>query len=149
MFRIFRASIWGICVARVFYPELDAYLFILTPLYHYPLMAFGCFCLLAGFIVIYHGHRCLGKHWRSGIDPAGPAYWVTDNIYARSRNPMTLGILLSQLGFFLALPSLFSLLCLAVGVVAVCNQVLLEERHLARVFGDRYTRYCRRTPRWW
>ena len=55
---------------------------------------------------------------------------------------------LAQLGFFLAWPTVFSLICLIVGWIAVSVQVELEEAHLQQRFGDGYADYQRAVGRW-
>ena len=94
------------------------------------------------------GHNNLGEVWRSGIDPDGPAKLVTTRLYGRSRNPMYLGVLAAQLGFFLALPSAFTLVCLMAGFAAVFSQVRLEEVHLGQQFPGQYANYLQNVPRW-
>ena len=61
---------------------------------------------------------------------------------------MFLGVLISQIGFFLALPSVFSLICLVAGIVAVIAQARFEEKELARRFGAPYLAYLALTPGW-
>jgi len=61
---------------------------------------------------------------------------------------MMLCVLLGQVGLFLALPSLFTLVCLVVGVWAVTAQVGVEERLLRQRLGANYEAYVARTPRW-
>ena len=61
---------------------------------------------------------------------------------------MMLCVILGQLGLFLALPSLFTLVCLGVGTWAVLSQVGVEEKLLQQRFGEAYTAYKTSTPRW-
>ena len=61
---------------------------------------------------------------------------------------MFLSILLGQFGFFLALPSVFTAVCLAVGVVVIIRQAMAEERALAAHFGVAWHEYEGRTRRW-
>ncbi len=149
LFRVFRATIWLVCVSRVFAPKLDQWLGIIPLLYQNDAILFsGAIMLVAGFGVALTGHYQLGPCWRSGIDPGGPAKLVRDGLYSRSRNPMMIGVLLAQSGFFLALPSSFSLVCLLMGLVAVLSQVRIEESHLAQAFPTEYPSYQRQVRRW-
>ena len=61
---------------------------------------------------------------------------------------MYVGVATAQLGFFLALPSLFSLICLAVGLYALYKQIAVEEAHLVTRFNDDYLKYKQTVPRW-
>lgn len=147
-FRIFRVLIWGVCVGRLLVPTLDRYLLIFPGLQIVWLNLAGVVMMVAGFCLAGSGHSNLGKQWRSGIDPDGPAELVTAKLYSRSRNPMYLGVIIAQLGFYLALPSLFTLVCLVVGVAAIVNQVKLEETHLNLRFAKHYDAYRGSVRRW-
>ena len=61
---------------------------------------------------------------------------------------MFLGIAIAQAGFFLALPSVFSSVCLLVGWYTLQNQTLAEEAHLSAKFTDDYRHYTEDVPRW-
>jgi protein-S-isoprenylcysteine O-methyltransferase Ste14 len=61
---------------------------------------------------------------------------------------MMLCVIVAQVGLFLALPSLFTLVCLVLGVWAVNAQVGVEERLLRQRFGEDYDTYVSHTPRW-
>ncbi|MGS2719824.1 methyltransferase family protein [Paraglaciecola aestuariivivens] len=148
VFRIFRATIWLICVMRLFYPELDYFLFEITLMQEVAVIVTGCMFLTLGFAWTMAVHFYMGKVWRSGIDPQGPPKLITTGVYSYSRNPMFMGIMLAQLGFFLALPSVFSALCLVIGVVVLIRQSNAEERHLSQVFASKYQEYQARTPKW-
>lgn len=80
---------------------------------------------------------------------SGPDALVTGGIFAASRNPFYLGLLLVLAGAFIA----FSLdwgLFLVPAVWAALNWLVvpIEEQRLARVFGDDYERYRATTRRW-
>jgi len=147
-FRVFRILIWGVCLARVFYPGLDRTLGLFTILLQPGLQFFGVLLLIGGFALAVAGHVNLAEQWRSGIDPDGPTRLVSSKLFSLSRNPMTVGILIAQVGFFFALPSVFTLVCLLVGSTAVINQVRLEERHLQKKFPHEYRQYSTTVPRW-
>ncbi len=73
---------------------------------------------------------------------------ITTAPFTFSRNPMMLGVIVAQLGLFLALPTIFTSVCLAVGIWAVNAQTRVEERALRDRFGAKYQDYEERTPRW-
>ena len=147
-FRIFRILIWGICVTRAFRPAVDTYIVVFSGLIAPWLQVTGALLLVLGFLTAVVGHNNLGEAWRSGIDPLGPARLVTNRLYAWSRNPMYLGVLTAQIGFFLALPSLFTLVCLVAGLMSVFSQVRLEETHLKGKFPSDYANYSANVSRW-
>lgn len=108
----------------------------------------GALMMVAGFIFTVFGHYSLGEAWTSGLNPNGPPSLVKNGLYRLSRNPMFIGVLITQWGFFLALPSVFTFICLAVGHIAIFNQVKLEEHFLKNRFGDSYLDYVNQVPRW-
>jgi protein-S-isoprenylcysteine O-methyltransferase Ste14 len=147
-FRIFRGLILVVCLIRVPYPELDRYLVPFPPLWTPAVLLGGNATMLASFAGLIWLHRAMGSHWRSGIPEGDVRPLMTTGVYAVSRNPMFLLIQAAQLGFFLSLPSLFALVCLAVGVTAIHAQARLEERYLETHHGGAYARYQEATPRW-
>ncbi|GAB3014147.1 hypothetical protein GCM10027098_05600 [Bowmanella dokdonensis] len=148
-FRVFRILIWGVCVARLIWPQMDAWL-IFVPLSAIPVVVIcGMLMLASGFALAIWGNLLLSGLWRSGVDSQGPGRLVTHSLYRYSRNPIFIGVMLGQLGFFLALPGWFSLTCLLVGWTAVGVQIYLEEQHLQEKLPVEYGQYRRNTARWW
>lgn len=148
LFRAFRFTIWMACVLRFFFPGLDSYLGIFVALNRWPIVLAGDILLTAGFLFTVATHFSMGNQWRSGIDPAGPDRLITDGFYRFSRNPMFLGVATAQVGFLLALPSVFSAVCLLVGLYALRSQALAEEAHLANAFPGPYRHYRDHVRRW-
>lgn len=147
-FRVFRVLILGICVARLIWPGLDAYLGYFDSLAQPAVLLTGDAILLVSFIAVLWVHFAMAEAWRSGTRAGDRTQLMVTGPFARTRNPMMLGVLAAQVGFALALPSVFSLICLVVGVWAVHAQVRVEERALRDHHGAAYEAYARRTPRW-
>nr|WP_275441752.1 isoprenylcysteine carboxylmethyltransferase family protein [Pseudoalteromonas sp. CNC9-20] len=148
-FRVFRITIWLVCLIRWPWPQADSYLGILQPLYqNSTVIIIGTALMTGGFISAALINLNLNRHWRSGIDRQGPQLLQTQGVYSISRNPMFVGVGIAQLGFFMALPSAFSLLCLIVGWLTLYRQTQAEEAHLCSVFGERYRTYQRQVRRW-
>jgi protein-S-isoprenylcysteine O-methyltransferase Ste14 len=147
-FRIFRASIWMICLIRVFYEGVDNYLIMLTSLQTFPIILLGLILMTAGFSMTIIVHRSMGSKWRSGIDSQGPKQLITDGYFKRSRNPIFVCVAFSQLGFFLALPSVFTLICLLIGLLMLRRQIQSEELHLTKIFANEYRTYATDVRRW-
>lgn len=148
VFRVFRFSIWMVCLLRVYYPSIDAYLGMMTSLERVPIILSGDLLLTSGFLLIISVHVSLGSRWRSGIDPKKPDQLITDGFYQYSRNPIFMSIALCQIGFFLALPCVFSLFCLFFGMSVLHRQTLSEERHLSKKFPNEYQTYSAKIHRW-
>lgn len=148
IFRMFRFTILVVCVTRAFWPSLDRFLLPLPFLWQPALLVAGNVILLISFVAILYVHFYMAQDWRSGIDEADDHPLIMSGPFAISRNPMFVLIQFGQLGLFLSLPSVFTLVCLAVGIVVIRSQVRLEEVHLQRRHAEAYVDYCRRVPRW-
>lgn len=147
-FNVFRAAILGVCVVRIFV-DVDPWLGVFDSLYQGWILLVGMMLLLASYSAVNYLQAFMHEDWRSGIDPHGDRQkLLTSGPFARSRNPLFLAVMTGQLGFFLALPSVFSLVCLVVGVVVIMRQAREEEKALARQFGKAYDDYRARVRRW-
>jgi protein-S-isoprenylcysteine O-methyltransferase Ste14 len=141
-FRTFRVVILVVCVVRLPWPALDRYLIAFNAFWHPVVLLIGDGLLLASFSTIILLHFYMGKDWRSGMSVDDGTQLITSGPFAISRNPMMLCVVIAQVGFFLALPSAFTLVCLVVGVWAVVAQVRVEERLLRQRFGTAYNAYA-------
>ena len=147
-FNVFRAFILGVCVVRIF-ADIDPWLGVFGPLYVWPILLVGMLLLIGSFTTVNYLQAYMHEDWRSGIDDQhGSGHLLTDGPFGRSRNPLFLAVMTGQLGFFLALPSVFSLVCLVTGVLVIMRQAREEEKALARRFDEQYEAYCKRVPRW-
>jgi len=147
VFNLFRGAILLICIARVFYP-IDTWLGIIEPLYTPWVLSIGMLTMLVSLGFVSYSHAYMRQDWRSGIDSDNSRALLTQGPFARSRNPMFLAIMLGQLGLFLTLPSLFTLVCLLVGVAMMRAQAVKEEHALSELYGNEYKSYKAQTPRW-
>lgn len=148
IFNVFRALILGVCMVRIF-ADIDGWLGVFGPLYYWPVLLVGMLLLIASFTAVNYLQAYMHEDWRSGIDPrTDHRKLLTSGPFSRSRNPVFLAVMTGQLGFFLALPSVFSLVCLVAGVLVITRQAREEEKALADKFGEDYERYRVRVPRW-
>jgi len=92
--------------------------------------------------------RALGASWRFTIDRERPGELVTDGVFHFSRNPVYLALALLAGGIGLALGNVL-LLLLACGAPFYFDRLIRrEERFLVEHYGETYTAYCARVPRW-
>ena len=86
------------------------------------------------------------------IDPLKPetsTYLVSTGIYAITRNPMYLGMLLVLLAWAVYLSSVWALLGPAAFVLYMTRfQIMPEERALQTLFGAAFAEYKQRARRW-
>ncbi len=117
---------------------------------------FGRFYLMAALLVLAFilGVAALWQFYkaRTTIDPRKPDRTVvlkTKGVYAFSRNPMYLALLLVLLAWGLWLGNAFNTI-LAAGFVSVMNKLQIgpEETALQKKFGKTYGQYCIRVRRW-
>jgi len=90
----------------------------------------------------------MGRSWRIGFKEDEMPDLVTFGLFARSRNPIFLGMRVTLLGLFLVLPCAVTLTILALSEALIAIQVRLEEAHLSKSLGDKYLAYAAVTPRW-
>jgi protein-S-isoprenylcysteine O-methyltransferase Ste14 len=146
-FRIFRVVILTVCLTRVFFPPIDTYLGMIYLPNELLFNIIGISALVIGFTLAILSNFTLQSSWRSGIDNHHTEL-ITSGLYSLSRNPGYIGVGLAQIGFFLAMPSIFSLVCMLIGLNALRLQTQLEESFLSQVHPLRYQEYCQRTPKW-
>jgi protein-S-isoprenylcysteine O-methyltransferase Ste14 len=73
---------------------------------------------------------------------------VTGGIYSYSRNPMQLSSFLIVLGIGIATASWIFMLLAVIYLVMPISWLKAEERHLLKHYGDVYSNYTKKTPRW-
>ena len=81
----------------------------------------------------------------AGTEPGKP--FVT-GMYRYSRHPLSVNMFLILLAIGVATASWLYLLLLVVLMIVTHFQVVIEERSCIKKFGDEYSAYMKRTPRW-
>lgn len=94
------------------------------------------------------GLRALGPNWRVGTSGDHPGELVTNGVYAFSRNPILLAMILYALAVWLTYSNLLLLGILCTVVFLVHVQIRREETFLAEQHGARYAAYCRQVGRY-
>ena len=90
----------------------------------------------------------MGRSWRIGIDEQAREALVTTGVFSISRNPIFVFFDLLAIGMACMSGTVFFLASSLIVVAATHVQILREEKHLRRRFGDEYDRYCRRVRRY-
>jgi len=73
---------------------------------------------------------------------------ITKGLYGVSRNPMYVGMVLTQIGLGIACSSWLYLLLTAMLMILLNADLSAEERYCLYMYGDDYRKYRNRTPRW-
>ena len=83
-------------------------------------------------------------------EPWRPTKAIAESgIYGRTRNPMYLGMACLHLSVAIAFESVGALILLLPAVIIIDRAVIRrEEAYLSRRFGESYTTYKERVPRW-
>jgi protein-S-isoprenylcysteine O-methyltransferase Ste14 len=102
---------------------------------------------ISGFIIMFTGKITLGRSFRIG-SPMEKTELRIIGIYRFSRNPMYLGVSMTIIA-----ACLFTLnpvvMLLGIFIIAVHHAIALaEEKHLRKLFGKKYTEYCRYAGRY-
>lgn len=83
------------------------------------------------------------------LDPGAASALVKSGIFARTRNPMYVGLLLVLSGWAVWLQSSANIVVLVAFVVYITElQIKPEEQALREIFGQAYADYCSRVRRW-
>jgi protein-S-isoprenylcysteine O-methyltransferase Ste14 len=108
----------------------------------------GALSALAGLLVYAAALWVFGDSWRLGIDREMPGALVTHGIFARTRNPVYLGLDLLFMGTFLLNGRLVFLLLALALLAMIHSHIRREERFLAETHGEAYREYCARVGRY-
>lgn len=95
------AAIIGYWFPDDIYPYLAAFDYLQLPV----LQMIGVFLALLSLAWISIAQYQMGNSWRIGLDHKNKTPLIQHGLFAVSRNPVFLGMLVSLLGFFLLLPT--------------------------------------------
>jgi len=104
--------------------------------------------LLLSLALVWIAQSQMANSWRIGIDETNKTELVTDGLFAYSRNPIFLGIMIANIGLFLVIPNAFTLLIVSLSTVSVNTQIRLEEAFLKSSHGKAYLDYVNQVRRW-
>jgi protein-S-isoprenylcysteine O-methyltransferase Ste14 len=113
-----------------------------------PFRVAGAMLWLVGLVIFGLSLRAMNASWRIGIDQETPGALVTGGIFAWTRNPIYLSLDLLAIGAFLIQGRLIFLLFALAFVGMFHFQIRREERFLTEAYGEEYSEYCTRVPRY-
>jgi len=149
----YRNALFGVVLlltlAHAFRPAVVEYLGPIAHLRSPPIRATGVAVLAASLVLVRVGQLQLKSSWRFGVDRAHPPdELITSGLFALSRNPIYLGMLMSGVGLFLALPNAVTFAIPNVAFVLLQTRIRAEEQFMEEVYGEEYRAYRLRTARW-
>lgn len=91
----------------------------------------------------------MGSSWRIGVDDSEQTELITERLFALSRNPIYVGVLIIGIGFVLLVPHFIVAISWLIAAFGIHLQVTkVEEPYLQRAFGVAYTKYRVRVNRY-
>lgn len=114
-----------------------------------PVRALGALLVVLSIGLVVAAMRALARH-RTAFDVRkSTTALVTGGVYAFSRNPVYLSMMLLAVGIALGMNSIAMLVAALPAGSALCLAVIRpEERYLSEKFGAAYAAYHRRVRRW-
>ncbi len=108
----------------------------------------GVVVLTFGLIILIWAFISFGRSWRVGMDLKTPGELVTTGIFARTRNPIYVFLILWFVGTFLIHGTLIFLIFALLAIGHLHYQILREEKFLIGLYGQPFKDYCARTGRY-
>ncbi|MBX2877572.1 MAG: isoprenylcysteine carboxylmethyltransferase family protein [Saprospiraceae bacterium] len=127
------------------------YVFYLIPIDYLELTwlnNLGIVLSFSGLAIAFIAQLQMGNSWRLGLNESEKTPLIRKGLYHYSRNPVYVGILLSNFGFFLMMPNALSFCFLAVSYLAIEVKIRLEEQYLIAQHGAEFSNYLKQVRRW-
>lgn len=144
-FNLFRFAILVVCLIRVAGWGLENHI----GSFRWPcdaIRGIGCGMLLIALALVSYCRAYMQDQWHSGISQVSSIVLLTEGPYRYLRHPMFTAVMLGMLGFVLALPSVFSIICFGIGCSCLYLQANQEEAHLSEHCD--YFAYAKQTKKW-
>lgn len=135
----------------IIYSFFDEFYQIMIPIGYletFGVKATGALVMLLSLCWILIAQIHMGQSWRIGFTKNDSVPLISTGVFWISRNPVFLGMIITQIGFFLVMPSAFTFMILSQVYQLLQIQVRLEEEYLISIHGEEYKKYCVHTRRW-
>lgn len=118
---------------------------------NWTLVAIGALCYAASIVLESRIRRHLTFKTFAGVPELSsknePGVLLQEGVYGRVRHPRYVAVVFATLGFGLAANHVGTYVLFVLMIPFLLLITLLEERELAHRFGEAYTAYCARVPR--
>jgi len=108
----------------------------------------GVILVSFGLVIFILAFVSFGDSWRVGFDVKTPGKLVTTGIFAFTRNPIYVFLILWFIGTFLINGTLIFLIFALLAIVHLHYQIRQEEKFCANLYGQPFRDYCARTGRY-
>lgn len=108
----------------------------------------GVVLVTLGLVVFISAFVSFGESWRVGFDVKTPGKLVTTGIFAFTRNPIYVFLILWFVGIFLLNGTLIFLIFALLAIAHLHYQIRQEEKFCAALYGQPYHDYCAKTGRY-
>jgi protein-S-isoprenylcysteine O-methyltransferase Ste14 len=146
--RIVTAVMLLVIIIWSYLGELYEYLVPIRYMENDILKASGALLMLLSFGWIIIAQIQMGQSWRIGFSQYDDTQLIKTGLFRLSRNPVFLGMLVTQVAFFLVVPNAVTFMILFQVFQLLQIQVRLEEEYLTSEHSEEYKNYCQRTRRW-
>jgi len=113
-----------------------------------PLRWLSTFLFVGALAIIAVAQMQMGASWRVGVPKEGPGELVSRGLFAWSRNPIFVGLLMALIALLLWSPTVLSAAVLTGAWTLTLVQVRIEEEALRETHGDDYELYAAKVGRW-
>jgi len=134
-------------IAFGIYPTIRQYLSPFNLLEIIWVQYIGISILLIALVWTITAQENMKIAWRMGIDEVTKTPLVTNGLFAYTRNPVFVGIILGFAGLFLVTPNTLTFVVFLLEFVLIQIQIRLEEEHLEKLHGQVYLEYKSETRR--
>ena len=134
-------------IAFGIYPVIHKYLSPISILENEISQYIGIGLLSIALIWTIIAQENMKNAWRMGIDKAVKTPLITNGLFAYSRNPVFVGLILGFGGLFLMTPNTLTLVVFLLEFILIQIQIRLEEEHLEKLHGEPYLVYKSNTRR--
>jgi protein-S-isoprenylcysteine O-methyltransferase Ste14 len=134
-------------IAFGIYPVIHKYLSPISILENEISQYIGIGLLSIALIWTIIAQENMKNAWRMGIDKAVKTPLITNGLFAYSRNPVFVGLILGFGGLFLMTPNTLTLMVFLLEFILIQIQIRLEEEHLEKLHGEPYLVYKSNTRR--